>query len=150
MVTVLKKKIMLFVAFLAGAAALTGCDDERKIRESQLPDVARDFISRYFQDEKILYAEKDRDDRVITYNVRLSDGSEIEFDESGIWLSVDCKFSPVPDGIVPAAILSHLETYVPGGTEIFKIEKEWGGYEVEISNGRDLVYDGDGNFVREQ
>ena len=49
----------------------------------------------------------------------------------------------------PDAILTHLESYVPGGTQIFKIEKMWGGYEIEIQDGRDLIYDAEGNFVRE-
>ena len=59
------------------------------------------------------------------------------------------QLSQVPDGIVPAQILSHLQTYVPGGTKVFSIEKKWGGYEIGIQDGRDLIYDADGQFVRE-
>ena len=62
---------------------------------------------------------------------------------------MDCQLSQVPDGIVPAQILSHLQTYVPGGTKVFSIEKKWGGYEIGIQDGRDLIYDADGQFVRE-
>ena len=138
------------MAAMAGMlAVLAGCDDEKIIKAKDLPGAAREFVEQYFQDESILYAEKEKDDKVVTYNVRLSDGTEIEFDDSGVWTSVDCNLSPVPDGIVPDAILVHLESYVPGGAQIFKIEKMWGGYEIEISDGRDLIYDAEGNFVRE-
>ena len=138
------------MAAMAGMlAVLAGCNDEKIIKVKDLPGAAREFVEQYFQDESILYAEKEKDDKVVTYNVRLSDGTEIEFDDSGVWTSVDCNLAPVPDGIVPDAILVHLESYIPGGTQIFKIEKMWGGYEIEIRDGRDLIYDAEGNFVRE-
>lgn len=145
---VLKNGFAALAAALAGIMALTSCEEHR-INESRLPDAAQEFISQYFSGESVVYAEKDRDDRVVSYNVRLSDGTEIEFDEDGVWTSVDCQLSQVPDGIVPAQILSHLQTYVPGGTKVFSIEKKWGGYEIGIQDGRDLIYDADGQFVRE-
>ena len=149
MITVLRKGFLTMAAMAGMLAIFTGCDDEKEIKVRDLPGAAREFVAQYFPDESILYAEKEKDDKVVTYNVRLSDGTEIEFDESGVWTSVDCNLSPVPDGIVPYAILTHLESYVPGGTQIFKIEKMWGGYEIEIRDGRDLIYDAEGNFVRE-
>lgn len=149
MITVLRKSFLTVAAMAGMLAVFAGCDDEKEIKAKDLPGAAREFIAQYFPEESVLYAEKDRDDKTVTYNVRLSDGTEIEFDESGVWTSVDCNLSPVPDGIVPDAILTHLESYVPGGTQIFKIEKMWGGYEIEIRDGRDLIYDAEGNFVRE-
>lgn len=145
---VLKNRFAALAAVLAGIMALTSCEEHR-INESRLPDAAQEFISQYFSGESVVYAEKDRDDRVVSYNVRLSDGTEIEFDEDGVWTSVDCQLSQVPDGIVPSQILSHLQTYVPGGAKVFSIEKKWGGYEIGIQDGRDLIYDADGQFVRE-
>lgn len=149
MIAVLKKKITAALAVMAGIFALAGCDEERRINSDRLPEEARAFISQYFPGKDIIYAEKDRDDRTVSYTVRLSDGAEIDFDEDGGWTSVDCNLSPIPEGIVPQAIYDHLETYVPGGTDIFKAERMWGGYEITIRDGRDLIYDADGAFVRE-
>ena len=149
MITVLRKSFLTVAAMAGMLAVFAGCDDEKEIKAKDLPGAAREFIAQYFPEESVLYAEKDRDDKTVTYNVRLSDGTEVEFDESGEWISVDCNLSPVPAGIVPAAIYTHLESYVPEGTQIFKIEKMWGGYEIEIRDGRDLIYDAEGNFVRE-
>ena len=149
MKTVLRKVLFMMAVAAGMLAVLTGCDDEKKIKTKDLPGAAREFITQYFPGLNVLHAEKDRDDRAVTYNVRLSDGTEIEFDESGEWISVDCNLSPVPDGIVPDAVHTHLASYVPGGTRIFKIEKVWGGYEIEIQDVRDLIYDAEGNFVRE-
>ena len=149
MIAVLKKKITAALAVMAGIFALAGCDEERRIDSDRLPEEARAFISQYFPGKDIIYAEKDRDDRTVSYTVRLSDGAEIDFDEDGGWTSVDCNLSPIPEGIVPQAIYDHLESYVPGGTDIFKAERMWGGYEITIRDGRDLIYDADGAFVRE-
>ena len=149
MVTVLKRKVLGLMAVLSGLMVLAGCDEDREIKSDRLPDAAKSFISQYFPAESILYAEKDRDDRTVSYSVRLSDGTEIDFDEDGVWTSVDCNFSPVPSGIVPEPIYTHLGAYVPGGTEIFKVEKMWGGYEITIKDGRELIYDAEGVFVRE-
>ena len=144
----MKKFIVFLAAAIAGIGVLSGCD-EVKIKEKRLPETARTFIQKNFPHTNILGAEKEREDGVKQYNVRLADGTEIEFDEDGVWTSVDCQLSQVPDGIVPAQILSHLQTYVPGGTKVFSIEKKWGGYEIGIQDGRDLIYDADGQFVRE-
>lgn len=145
---VLKNRFAALAAVLAGIMALTSCEEHR-INESRLPDSAQEFISQYFSGESVVYAEKDRDDRTVSYSVHLSDGTEIDFDEDGVWTSVDCNFSPIPSGIVPEPIYTHLGTYVPGGAEIFKVEKMWGGYEITIKDGRELIYDAEGVFVRE-
>ena len=149
MKTVLRKVLFMMAAAAGMLAVLTGCDDEKKIKTKDLPGAAREFITQYFPGLNVLHAEKDRDDRTVSYSVRLCDGTEIDFDEDGVWTSVDCNFSPVPSGIVPEPIYTHLGTYVPGGTEIFKVEKMWGGYEITIKDGRELIYDAEGVFVRE-
>ena len=81
MVTVLKRKVLGLMAVLSGLMVLAGCDEDREIKSDRLPDAAKSFISQYFPAESILYAEKDRDDRTVSYSVRLSDGTEIDFDE---------------------------------------------------------------------
>lgn len=148
MKTLLKKTVFALTALVAVSLTLTGCEDEHKIKAEKLPEATRTFISQYFSGLDIVTAYKDRDDGVISYDVRLSDGTEIDFDEAGTWTSVDCNLSPVPDGIVPEPILTHLGTYVEGGTQVFKIERILGGYEVKIADGRELIYGSDGTFVR--
>lgn len=141
-------KMLKFLAAVSGAVlTITGCD-EKHINYSKLPDAARSFIEQYFGEENVISSEKDRDDNAVFFSVLLGDGTELEFDESGMWLSVDCKFSEVPAGIVPETILSDVGARYPKSS-IFKIEKAVGGYVLEITGDRDLYYDSDGNFVRE-
>ncbi len=141
------RKIFAILAFITGILTFASCEDERQIKDTKLPSDARSFISLYFPDLEIIYAEKDFDDRGRSYSVKLSDGTEIEFFESGEWESVDCKFSSVPDEIVPVAILDDIRQRLPQ-YRITKIEKETGGYELEVS-GKTYIYDKNGVFVSE-
>ena len=81
--------------------------------------------------------------------VLLSDGTELKFDSSGVWLSVDCAFSTLPAGIIPAAIADDMALRYPDA-RAYKIEKEPGGYEISIDRSLDLYYSADGKFIREQ
>lgn len=144
----MKKLMLIIISGLLGIVSLVSCDDERKINSDKLPGDALDFISRYFGDSDISYAEKDRDNGKVDYKVILSNGTEIDFDENGQWVSVDCKFSTVPDGIIPDAVRTDLATRYPEAS-VYKIEKELGGYELTVTGDRELLYDYDGVFVRE-
>lgn len=146
---VIKSRIFALAAVLAGIMTFTSCEEHR-INESRLPEAAQAFIAQYFVGETVVYAEKERDDRRVTYNVLLSDGTDLDFNENGEWTSVDCNLSPVPDGIVPQGIIAYLALSGQGDTRVFKIEKVMGGYEITVVSGRELLFDADGNFVREE
>lgn len=67
-------------------------------------------------------------------------------DAKGEWTSVDCKFSVMPDGIIPANIAADIAKRYPN-QKPYKIEKELGGYEIDIS-GYELYYNKAGVFIR--
>lgn len=136
------------VAALAGLAVLAGCESERKIKSGNLPDASQSFISMHFPDLTVTYAEKDKDDGTVSYSVHLSDGTEIEFNADGEWTSVECRFSSVPESLIPEAVRTDLQTRIPGAS-VYKIEKEPGGYEISVTGDRELLYDYNGVFVRE-
>ena len=141
------KKIMFIIATaLAGMFMLQSCD-EVKIKESQLPDAAQSFIHQYFPGIGLAFAEMEKDDRVTHYNVRLADGTEIDFDADGNWTSVDCEYSILPEGILPAKIAEYITANYPNA-KAYKIEKEFGGYEVGISGNPELLFDSEGEFLR--
>lgn len=144
----MKKYIMILAAAIAGIAVLSGCE-EVKIKESKLPDAAQTFIRQYFPDKEVVFAEKERDNGTTQYNVRLGDGTEIDFDADGNWTGVDCEYSLLPDGILPAAIGEYIAANYPDA-KAYKVEKEYGNYEVGITTGGlALVFNADGQFIRE-
>ena len=132
---------------VANLLVLSGCEEVR-IPYGKLPSKAKAFIETFFPNESCIYAERERDDGRREYKVELSDGTEIGFYESGDWKSVDCKYSLLPAGIVPQAIVDDLAVRFPEA-RISKAARERGGYEIAIGNGLELIYSADGTFIRE-
>ena len=139
--------LAVLATMFAGLLALSGCE-EMRIPYGKLPSKAKAFIETFFPNESCIYAERERDDGRKEYKAELSNGTEIEFYESGDWKKVDCKYSLLPEGIVPQAIVDDLAVRYPGAG-IYKAERERGGYEISIGNGLELIYSADGTFIRE-
>lgn len=130
---------------------LSGCDkdDEKDVAFRELPQTAQQLVADYFPDRSVVRTQRERSHGTTTYEVRLDDGTEIEFDGVGNWVHIDRPFGTIPDGIVPAAILTDLAVRYPN-VGVHEIEKEPGGYEVGIANGLELYYTADGIFVRQE
>lgn len=137
----------VLTALFSMSLIVWGCDDEQSISYGKLPSAARIFIETFFPEESCTYAEREKDDGRKEYRAELSNGTEIVFDAQGLWLEVDCKFSLLPDGIVPTEIVEDLAGRYPDAG-IYKIERAMGGYEISISNGLELIYSADGTFIR--
>ena len=142
----MKHYAMLLAALVAGVLLFTECASMR-IPYRRLPAKAKAFIETYFPAESCVYAERDRDDGRREYEVKLSNGTDIDFHASGDWKKVDCEYSFLPAGIVPQAIVDDLAVRFPGG-RISKAERERGGYKLTLGNGAEMIYSSDGGFVR--
>lgn len=138
-------KKFVFSMFVVFALSLTAFADGRYIEYNQLPNKAKQFLSEHFKGIGIAYAEQDRD----SYEVNLENGIEIEFDRKGEWESVDAKYAPLPTSFIPKAILDSIKKEYPNAN-IIKIEKDWGGYEVELDNRMELKMNTSGKIVRRE
>lgn len=135
----MKKSVLFFVALVCMMMqSVSSFADDRVIPVEQLPAQAKTFIQNTFPGQTISYATIDRGVRK-TYEVHLDNGIEVEFDKNGTWDKVVCKFSAVPQNLVPAAIANYVKTHFPG-TQIVKIDKERYGYEIELSNDLELKF----------
>ena len=108
----------------------------------QLPQAARTFVQKNFPNNTIIYAEKE----MFSYEARLDDGTEIDFDRKGIWNKVDTQLEPVPALLIPTAIDNYVKTNF-ANTHITKIDKEPYGYEIELSNNLDLKFNKAGALI---
>lgn len=138
---------------VAAVAVICGCDmDEGVVKYSSLPQEAKTFVETYFPGVGTGLCKWERDDGHKTYEVQLLDGTELEFDSSGKWIEVDCKFGTLPEGILPAAITEDLATRYPL-SPAYKAARRTGGYEVSVYaqppyGALDLYYTAAGAFVR--
>ena len=132
--------ISLFAVLLALPVNAKGEKDDVVISFNQLPQKAQVFINTHFADYKLMSAKYDRDIMDKTYEVYLSDGVNIEFDNKGDLLEIECKNGKVPDVVVGEALLGKIQELYPGQTIVeLKIEKRWTA--VKLSNGVEVTLD---------
>lgn len=137
--------LILILTTILTITGIISCKDSI-ITADRLPDAAGSFINEYFAENTISYIKKDRGLVNISYEVVLQDGTEIEFDKSGNWDSIDCKRNAVPAGLVPDAISEYVQVNFPGQL-IVKIGREAFGYEIELSSDLELKFDKNGKML---
>lgn len=139
----MKSMKFMLVALVCLLVSTVSYADGRVIPVTQLPEGAKTFVATHFPGKKIFYAQKDGR----KYEVRLDDGTEIDFDRKGVWDKVDCHdFQAVPATIIPAPIAAYVKTNF-STIFITKIDKERYGYSIELSNDIELKFDKLGNLI---
>lgn len=133
----MKKSItLLFVVIVASVSALVYAGTP--VNFSDLPKASQTFLNRYFPGVEIRKAEKERGVRAVEYEVDLASGAEVDFRSNGDWKEVKAAHGDsVPAGIVPAAIADYVAENFKDEC-VVEISRERNGYEIELSNGKEL------------
>lgn len=134
----MKKLVVLFVSMLVLATTASAGND-KPIQVSQLPQTAQQFIKKYFGDRKVAFAKEESDFRK-SYEIAFTTGDKIEFDRKGEWTDIDCKYSAVPAGIVPAQIVAYIAENYPD-SQVVQIEKDSRSTEVKLDNRMEIKFD---------
>lgn len=120
--------------------------DSYTIKREQLPEEAQQMLEKYFPKAKIGMIKIDRHLLKKTdFDVRLVNGTTIEFNNSGKWTSVDCKSREVPEGLVTKTIRNYIQKNY-ADVKIVKVKKKSSGYEIGLSDGVDLKFNLLGQF----
>ncbi len=135
------------IAFILLALLFVQCDRQDIVTQdkSRLPQPAQDFIATYFPTEEVDFIKIDKELNT-TYEVRFASGTELAFDKNGDWIEVDCKQSAVPEDVIPPAIADYVRTNFPD-RPITQIEKDGRRYDVHLSNGLELHFNHQGEYV---
>lgn len=140
----MKKIITLLVVFFATVAVARA--DKYTIKRDALPEAAQEMLTTYFPKAKVSLIKVDRHLLKKTdYDVKLVNGTKIEFNNAGKWTSVDCKTRELPDGLLLRPIRNYINKNYPG-VKAVKVEKKASGYEVELSDGIELKFNLLGTF----
>lgn len=114
-------------------------DDDKPIQFSGLPRTAQQFVMQNFADKKVALAKMESDFFGKNYDVIFVNGDKVEFDRSGNWKKIKCKYSQVPASLVPNLIMVYVRDNYPE-CKIIELEKEGNTYEAKISNGWELKF----------
>ena len=137
-------KMINIIAAITLLIAVSAHAQDVKVETSALPKDASKFLTQHFTDRPIHHVTKDSGG---SFEVKLNDGTEIEFRSSGVWHEVDGKSVEVPTSFLPAGIAEHTKANYPQ-QQITKIEHDIRKYDIDLSNGISLEFDLNGKFLR--
>lgn len=151
----MKKYILAFSLFTFIGFTTISCnnDDDTNtevINYSTVPENSKRFITDYFSNNTITVVEKKRTANTngAVYEVKFSNRDEIEFDVNGDWVKVEAEGrNAIPTGFILPTIVNYVTTNY-STFSINQIEKNTFGFEVELTNDLDLIFDKNGEFVR--
>lgn len=136
----MKKLILFLLLLITSAGAAYAFIDSYTLDRKNLPEPAREMLDKYFPKAKVGMIKVDRHLLKKTdYDVRLVNGTTIEFSNSGKWKSVDCKTREVPEGLVMKPIRNYV-TKNCNGAKIVRIVKKSSGYVIGLSDGIELKF----------
>lgn len=146
----MKKFLLGLSLLLAIAITAISCSKDNDGNEIVLPGKANTFITAKFKTAKVVKVSKVNDNLTKKeFEVILDNGIKIEFDKDGNWVEIEAveDDQSIPSEFVPEKILAYLAINYPGlGVNSIEIEDD--GYEIELTDGTDLDFDLQGNFVK--
>ena len=133
---------MLLVAGVASSA----CSGERKGSFEQLPQTAQSVIVQHFDKAAIASVIIDNDDKTTEYEVRFTDGTELDFDKNGGLKKAETKRGELPNALIPIDIVTYVKNNYPSAL-IVEWETGKKGSTVELNTGIDLKFNNLNQFV---
>lgn len=142
------RRLLMIMVAVAGIALSASARDTYAHDASVLPKAAQTTLANAFK-SKVSVIKIDKDFGMVSeYEVVLTDGTEITFDSDGNWKDVEVGINAsVPSKFIPAGVASYIKSNQPG-THVVGIEKKRGGYDVELSNGVEMKFNSEGQFLR--
>ena len=119
----------------------------KKITTSELPKGAITFLTAHFPNNPIKHATKDWEHGEKGYEVKLTDGTEVEFTKDGAWREVDGHKKAIPTAYIPKSILEYVKVHYPN-EQITHIDKGHKDIDVDLTNKIDLEFDTNGKFLK--
>jgi hypothetical protein len=128
------KKLSIITAFVA----ILFIGMTSAVAQNTNPVITK-FVAQHFPKATVQMVMPDDDD----IDVVLSDYTKIEFRLNNEWKKVDCEhstvYTSVPAELVPEQITAYVNANFQG-TLIKKIEKNFRGWEIELSNGLEVKF----------
>lgn len=144
----MKDTILLGIIALF-AIGIASCSHEKSYTDmSEVPVAVQTTVTDNFQSGVASAKVETNAIGVDEYEVYLQDGTKVKF-EGEDWEEVKVPAGQsVPDAFVIEPIRTYVANTQEPGITIVKIEKDKNGYDIELSNGVDIEFDQNGNFVK--
>ena len=127
---------------LALTAALLNAD--MIIAPNSLPQNIQNFIATHFK-AQIGLVEMDRK----SYEIYLTDGTELEFDLMGNWTEIESKLAPVDFRVLPPNVASIIKAQHPNAS-LLEVKRKMSYYKIKLSNKMKIYIDANGTILRQE
>lgn len=144
----MKLKAILFSLLALFVATSCNARDQFTHDANVLPAAAKTLIAKNFPKLTINHIKIDKHAfEGDEYDVVLSDGTEIDFDNKGNLEEVDCgRMGNVPAAIMVKAVRDYVNKTYPNH-QVVKYSVDKKGHEVELQSGIELKFNKQGAFI---
>ena len=142
----MKNKINLVVSlfgFIISASA------QKKIEVTELPQPAQEFLKKHFSNTSIDVVKKDAEHGEKGYEIKLKDGTEIEFWKDGSYREVDGGDKPIPTAFIPQSVKDYVAKNHPN-EKITHIDYGHKDLDVDLTNKIDLEFTKEGKILKDE
>jgi uncharacterized membrane protein YkoI len=141
------KKIIIIAVLLLGFAI--SANAQKKIEIAELPKPAQDFLKKHFRNSEIDVVKKDAEHGEKGYEVKLKDGTEIEFWKDGSYREVDGGKKPIPTAFIPESVKEYVAKNHPN-EKITHIDYGHKDLDVDLTNNIDLEFTKEGKILKDK
>jgi hypothetical protein len=139
-------KTRIILATLLLGFVISG-NAQKKIETTELPKASQDFLKKYFSHTTVVTAKKDAEHGEKGYEVKLKDGTEVEFWKDGSYREVDGDGKPIPTDFIPKSIKDYVAKNYPN-EKITHIDYGHKDLDVDLTNKIDLEFTKEGKFIK--
>nr|WP_233173170.1 PepSY-like domain-containing protein [Flavobacterium sp. ASV13] len=101
----MKNRIFIAVVLLLLTISVSA---QKKIEVAELPKPAQEFLKKHFNHTTVVSAKKDAEHGEKGFEVKLKDGTEVEFWKDGSYREVDGGNKPIPSAFIPDNIKEYV------------------------------------------
>jgi len=141
------KAIVILINLLIFSLPLQINYNHRFINFEDLPTKAKTFVRTYFDHYDIRFVKIEMTMTRTDYTVQFENGMKIEFNSNGDWDEVNSPSDCLPSDFLNNMIINHLNKNYPDCC-LHVISKGKHKFEVELTNGLELVFNKKGEFLR--
>ena len=142
----MKTRIFLAIALLTLAISASA---QKKIEVTELPQPAQDFLKKHFSNTAVASAKKDAEHGEKGFEVKLKDGTEVEFWKDGSYREIDGGDKPIPTDFIPDNIKAYVAKNHPN-EKITHIDYGHKDLDVDLTNNIDLEFTKDGKILKDK
>lgn len=141
------KKIIIIALLLLGFGITANA--QKKIEITELPKPSQDFLKTHFGYSEIDVVKKDAEHGEKGYEVKLKDGTEIEFWKDGSYREVDGGKKTIPTAFIPEAVKDYVAKNHPN-EKITHIDYGHKDLDVDLTNNIDLEFTKEGKILKDK